>query len=87
MHKSTFSLPRQQPEVSELHAAAALPPGYIPEYPMDMRLSGLQTWSGRHGDITILGLTWTLIRTPRSLYTLRYSGSSYGLIDSFYKLL
>jgi hypothetical protein len=37
-------------EVSgQLHAPAALPPGKAPRYPMDRRLGGPQSWSGRRG--------------------------------------
>jgi len=34
----------------ELHAPAALPPGKDPLYPLDTRLCGPQSWSGRGGE-------------------------------------
>jgi hypothetical protein len=34
----------------QLHALAALPPGKEPQYPLDRRLGGLQSWSGRGGE-------------------------------------
>jgi hypothetical protein len=38
-------------EVScQLHALAALPPGKSPWYPLDMRLGGPQSQSGRGGE-------------------------------------
>jgi hypothetical protein len=34
----------------QLHAAADLPPGYSPQYPLDRRLAGPQSLCGRCGD-------------------------------------
>jgi hypothetical protein len=48
MYRSTFSWPRHYLEVSgQLHAPAALLPG---EYPLDRRLGGPQSRSGRRGE-------------------------------------
>jgi hypothetical protein len=46
IHRSIFAGPRQHMEVSgQAHFAAALP-----GYPLDRRLGGPQSWSGRHGE-------------------------------------
>jgi hypothetical protein len=51
MYISTFSWLRHYLEVSgQLHAPAALPPGKKPRYPLDRRLSGPQSRSGRRGE-------------------------------------
>jgi len=34
----------------ELHTSAALPPENEPRYPLDRRLGGSQSWSGRSGE-------------------------------------
>jgi hypothetical protein len=34
----------------ELHAPAALPPGKEPRYPLDRRLGGVQSHSGKYGE-------------------------------------
>jgi hypothetical protein len=48
MYRSTFSWPRHYLEVSgQLHAPAALPPGKSPRYPLDRRMGGPQSRSGR----------------------------------------
>jgi hypothetical protein len=38
-------------EVSgQIHAPAGFPPGKEPQYPLDRRLGGHQSWSGRGGE-------------------------------------
>jgi hypothetical protein len=49
----------------QLHAPAALPPGKEPRYPLDRRLGGPQSRSGRFGEEKILDPTGT--RTPNPL--------------------
>jgi hypothetical protein len=50
-------------EVSgRLHAQAALPPGKEPRYPLDRRLGGPQSRSGRRREETILDLIGTELR-------------------------
>jgi hypothetical protein len=45
MYRSTFSWPRHLLEViGQLHAPAALPPRKSPQYPLDRRLGGPQSW-------------------------------------------
>jgi hypothetical protein len=45
---------------SQLHPPAALPPGKEPRYPLDRRLGGPQSRSGRCGEEKILDPTGTL---------------------------
>jgi hypothetical protein len=67
MYRSTFSWPRHWLEVSgQFHASAALPLGKSPRYPLDRRLGGPQSRSGRRGVVTILASTGTRTPTPRS---------------------
>jgi hypothetical protein len=67
MYRSTFSWPRHKLEVSrQLHAPAALPPGKGPRYPLDRRLGGPQSRSGRFGEQKIIDPTGTRTPTPRS---------------------
>jgi hypothetical protein len=67
MYRSTFPWPRDWLEVSgQLHAPAALPPRKAAQYTLDRRLSGLQTPSGRYGEVKILDPTGTRTPTPRS---------------------
>jgi hypothetical protein len=55
-----------QLEVSGLlHAPAALPPRKKSPYPLDRRLSGPQSQSGRRGKEKILDPNGTLTPTPR----------------------
>jgi hypothetical protein len=61
---------------------AALLPGKEPQYPLDRRLGGPQSRSGRHGEVKILDPTGTRNSDPsgrpahsQSLYRLRYPGS------------
>jgi hypothetical protein len=64
----------------EFHAPAALPPGKSPRYPLDRRLRGLQSRSGRHGEVKILTPTGTRtwlsspqpVAIPTTLSRLRY---------------
>jgi hypothetical protein len=52
-------------EVSgQLHATAALPPGKDPRYPLDRRLGGPQSRSGRFGAEKILDPTGTRVLSP-----------------------
>jgi hypothetical protein len=47
-YSSTHSRPRHQMEVScQLHAPSSLPPGKTPKYPLDRKLGGPQSRSGR----------------------------------------
>jgi hypothetical protein len=56
-HSNRSSLSHPQP--------AALPPGKEPRYPLDRKLGGPQSRSGRHGKVKILAPTWS--RTPTTL--------------------
>jgi hypothetical protein len=47
----------------QLHAPSTLPPGKEPPYPLDRRLIGPQSRSGRHGKVKILAPTGTLCLT------------------------
>jgi hypothetical protein len=57
------------------------PRGKSPQYPLDRRLGGPQSQSGRHGEMKILAPTRAQTPTPghparsQSLYRLRYPGS------------
>jgi hypothetical protein len=57
--------------------------GKSPRYPLDRRLGGPQSWSGRHGEVKILaspGLELGFLRPParsQSLYRLSYPSSPY----------
>jgi hypothetical protein len=51
----------------QLRDLATLPPGKEPKYPLDRRLGGPQSWSGRDGEMKILDLTAT--RTPTLCHT------------------
>jgi hypothetical protein len=67
MYRSTFSWYQHLLEVSgQLHAPAALPRGRNPQYPLDLRLGGPQSRSGRYGEEKILDPTGTRTPTPRS---------------------
>jgi hypothetical protein len=59
MYRSTFSSPRHLLQGSFTH-----PPLY-PQYPLDRRLGGLQSRSGRRGEDKILDPTKTRTPTPR----------------------
>jgi hypothetical protein len=48
----------------QLHAPAALPPGKEPRYPLDKRLGGPQSRSGRHREEKILDPTGTRLSGP-----------------------
>jgi hypothetical protein len=62
-------------EVSDqLHAPAALPPGKEPPVPLDRRLGGPQSRSGRHGEEKILTPTGTRNSEPS---VLRFLASRY----------
>jgi hypothetical protein len=43
----------------QLHAPAALPRGKSPPYPLNRRLGGPQSWSGRDREVKILAPTGT----------------------------
>jgi hypothetical protein len=70
MYRATFSCPRHLLEVSgqlgQLHVPAALSPGKSPRYPLDKKLGGPQSRSGRCREVKILDPTWTRTPTPRS---------------------
>jgi hypothetical protein len=67
MYRSMFSWPTNQLEVSgQFHALAALPPGIHLLYPLDGRLGGPKSRSGRYGEKKILDPTGTRTPTPRS---------------------
>jgi hypothetical protein len=66
--------------VSQFHAPAALPPGKDPRLPLERRLGGPQSRSGRREEkiMTIPGLKLRPFYRParsQSLYRLRYLGS------------
>jgi hypothetical protein len=64
MYRATFSWPRHYLDLSgQLHAPTALPPGKAPplRYPLDRRLGGPQSRSGRCGEEKILDPTGTRI--------------------------
>jgi hypothetical protein len=50
----------------QLHAPADFAPGKDPRYPLDRRLSGPESPSGRHGEVKILAPTGTRTPTPWS---------------------
>jgi hypothetical protein len=58
------------------------PRGKSPQYPLDRRLGGPQTWSGQRGEEKILPLLGLKLRSlgrptrSQSLYRLRYPGSN-----------
>jgi hypothetical protein len=54
-------------EVSgQIHATTALPPGTEPRHPLDKRLDGPQSRSGRRGEEKVLDSTGTQTPNPRS---------------------
>jgi hypothetical protein len=67
MYRYTFSSPRHWLEVSgQLHAPAALLPGKEPpHYPLDRRLGGPQSRSGRRGEEKILDPNGTQTPNPQ----------------------
>jgi hypothetical protein len=81
MYSSTFFWPWHYLEVSgQLHAPIALPPGKELWYPLDRRLDGSQSWSGRREKrnfLTLPGLELRPLDRPacsQSLYRLHYPG-------------
>jgi hypothetical protein len=54
----------------QLHAPSALPLGKSPRYPLDRRLGGPQSRSGRRGEEKILGLN--VKKSPKKLSELSY---------------
>jgi hypothetical protein len=60
------------------------PRGKSPLYPLDRRLGGPQSRSGRHGEVKILAPTGTRPAHSQSLYRLSYRGSDFKwLLDIF----
>jgi hypothetical protein len=70
------------------------PRGKIPQYPLDRRLGGPQSWSGRHGEVKILAPTGTQTPTSghpacsQSLYQPHYPGKCTltKLWDKYYNI-
>jgi hypothetical protein len=66
----------------QFYAPATLPPEKEPRYPLNGRLNGPQSRSGRHREEKILDPTWTQLRLlgcparSQSLYRLSYPGST-----------
>jgi hypothetical protein len=54
---------------AQFHALTALPPGKEAPEPIDKKLDGPQSKSGRYGEVTILDPTRTDALTPRSSIT------------------
>jgi hypothetical protein len=54
----------------QFNSPAALTPRKSPRYPLDMKMYGLQFWSGRYGEVKIWTLSglkfWLLCRPVRS---------------------
>jgi hypothetical protein len=67
MYRATFSLSSEYLEVSgQLHVPAASVVGKETPYPLDKRLSGPHSQSGRCRDKNIFDITGTRTPTPRS---------------------
>jgi hypothetical protein len=65
MCRPTFSWPRHYRWVVSFTPRPLYPRGKSPRYPLDRRLGGLQSRSGRLGEETILDRTGTRNPTPR----------------------
>jgi hypothetical protein len=58
--------PLAEDECSALRNGLLYPLGKSPMYPLDRRLGGFQSRSGRQGEVNILDPSGTRTRTPRS---------------------